>query len=87
MRGIAVSERTLYREEANEDNIQPLREGEVQLRGYGDDGPPCNNQIFKCCNELLIARSDNNEHIFMSYRKRSNDNDIFDVARSVSKPS
>jgi hypothetical protein len=38
-------------------------------------------------NEPLIARSINNEHILLSYRKGSNDNDIFDVAKSVSKPS
>jgi hypothetical protein len=31
---------------------------------------------------LLIARSDNNEYIFMSYCERSKDCYIFDVARS-----
>jgi hypothetical protein len=31
---------------------------------------------------LLIPRSDDNEHVFMSYCKGSNDIDIFDVARS-----
>jgi hypothetical protein len=31
---------------------------------------------------LLIARRDNNEHIFMSYCKGSNNNNIFDVVRS-----
>jgi hypothetical protein len=33
-------------------------------------------------NELLIARSGDNEHIFRSYCEGSDDNDIFDVARS-----
>jgi hypothetical protein len=33
---------------------------EGQLQGYGDDGPPLNNQIFYM---LLSARSNDNEHI------------------------
>ncbi len=44
-----ASKRTLYHEEANEDNIQPSRGRKVQLQGYGNDGPPCNYQICICC--------------------------------------
>jgi hypothetical protein len=48
-------------------------EGEIQLRGCGDDSPPPNNQIFKCCwlqwsqQWACIARSDDEDNIFMSW--------------------
>jgi hypothetical protein len=43
-----------------EDKSQPWQGWEGQLRGYGNDGPPCNNQIFYM---LSSARSNYNEHI------------------------
>ncbi len=70
LHGIAASKRTLYCKKTNEDNIQPLQGRKVQLRGYGNDDRPCNNQIFYAVNWnddgkwAHIARSNDDEHIF-----------------------
>ncbi len=50
LRGIAREQASVHRiARANKDNIWPSQGCKVQLRWYGNDGPPCNNQIFICC--------------------------------------
>ncbi len=68
---------------------QPLQGCKWQLQGYGNDGPPCNNQIFHMlsikmmtANELVLQEAMTTSIPSMSYHKRSNNSYSCDVARS-----
>jgi hypothetical protein len=71
-----------------EDKSQPSQGCKGQLQGYGDDGPPCNNQIFHMlsikmmtANKLILQEATMMSISSMLYHKRSNNSYIFVVAR------